>query len=676
VNNRSGLSADQGIGDPATSTIVNSTVEGNGAELGGGIFSSGAKYFDNSTAPDPSSGLLTVTGTTITGNDAGAGGGTFSKYSDTSISDSHIDGNTANGSAGVGSYGSAATMDIDGTTISGNTATSGGGGAISSGKYAQLNVTGSTLTDNYADYAGAIEFSGDFNNGPSRKYDTPPVYGPSKISGTTIAGNQALYDGGGIEVLDVPEASSFKVVDSTISGNSADLPANDGSRAYGGGGIAFYGYIDGDVAVSNSTISGNSAGIGGGISFDDSYQPAPPPAAGSPRDQAAQGDSIAAGSVLIGNSTIASNTATDAGGGIYLGGYSETNDGNPPYASGTIPLSSTIVGDNTAGAAANDLAMAPVADPGGFTLTNSLVETPGSAPVTQNPAGSSIVGTDPALGALADNGGPTRTQLPAATSPVVDAGLANGLTTDQRGLQRTVDYPDVPATHGSDGTDIGSVELQNQSHTRALQRSEVPRKCEGDFETATLALAGDDTSQTLTGTDGPDILRGFGGDDTVLGLPGDDCLTGDDGNDLLKGAEGADYGDGGSGEDVLNGAGGSDELRGADDNDKIKLAAGDDKGVGGGGEDRVMGGTGDDAVRGRFGPDKVYGDDGNDAARGGGGDDRVDGGKGNDTLRGGGGDDVLVLGGGSDAVNCGKGEDKVIGAGPNDDIAANCEDVS
>ena len=48
--------------------------------------------------------------------------------------------------------------------------------------------------------------------------------------------------------------------------------------------------------------------------------------------------------------------------------------------------------------------------------------------------------------------------MPSLFSPVVDSGVANGLTTDQRGEPRTVDVPNVPDATGSDGTDIGAVE--------------------------------------------------------------------------------------------------------------------------------------------------------------------------------------------------------------------------
>ncbi|MGA9636757.1 MAG: choice-of-anchor Q domain-containing protein [Solirubrobacterales bacterium] len=61
------------------------------------------------------------------------------------------------------------------------------------------------------------------------------------------------------------------------------------------------------------------------------------------------------------------------------------------------------------------------------------------------------------MGGLANNGGPTQTQMPAVTSPVVDKGISPGpLTTDQRGDPRRVDTS-VP--NAADGTDIGAVEL-------------------------------------------------------------------------------------------------------------------------------------------------------------------------------------------------------------------------
>lgn len=79
-----------------------------------------------------------------------------------------------------------------------------------------------------------------------------------------------------------------------------------------------------------------------------------------------------------------------------------------------------------------------------------------------DPSGSNLIGVDPKLSPLADNGGPTRTQALSPTSPAIDAAQANGFATDQRGQPRTLD---AAATNRplSDGTDIGAYELQDAS---------------------------------------------------------------------------------------------------------------------------------------------------------------------------------------------------------------------
>jgi hypothetical protein len=63
-----------------------------------------------------------------------------------------------------------------------------------------------------------------------------------------------------------------------------------------------------------------------------------------------------------------------------------------------------------------------------------------------------ILGVDPQLGPLADNGGPTQTMLPAATSPVIGKGAAKVSKppkTDQRGKPRVI----------AGRADIGAVEV-------------------------------------------------------------------------------------------------------------------------------------------------------------------------------------------------------------------------
>jgi hypothetical protein len=78
--------------------------------------------------------------------------------------------------------------------------------------------------------------------------------------------------------------------------------------------------------------------------------------------------------------------------------------------------------------------------------------------------------TAPELGALAANGGPTRTLLPVDSSPLVDAipnascgmGLATGISTDQRGFPRPGE-PTAPC-------DVGAVEVQPVAPTGLVLR--------------------------------------------------------------------------------------------------------------------------------------------------------------------------------------------------------------
>ncbi len=75
-------------------------------------------------------------------------------------------------------------------------------------------------------------------------------------------------------------------------------------------------------------------------------------------------------------------------------------------------------------------------------------------------AGSNITGADPQLGALGDNGGPTKTQALPPLSPAVDAGSSH-LASDQRGMPRPVYQPNPDSSAGgANSADIGAFELE------------------------------------------------------------------------------------------------------------------------------------------------------------------------------------------------------------------------
>jgi CSLREA domain-containing protein len=396
--------------------VSGGTISGNSAGSGGGIGAVGL-------------GSATVDGTDITGNTATIKGGGLHAGVPITVTDATITDNDAPSGAGVRLEDR---MALAGSTISGNDATGDGGGISAAAKYAGFDLSDSEISGNTAAKGGGLYVD---SKAVSGKYEDST----RTISDTTISGNEATLSGAGIYVgnlYDVYGGDTFTISETTISGNH-------GGAGSIGGGLAFGDTVRGTFDMTSSTISGNTADTGAGVSFGSPAQ----------RQIATSSDSIE-----IESSTIAANAATTRGGGIYLGQYDST--GTPTVkTSATIPLTSTLVGDNTAGGSPDDLDRVDTSTGGGFNLSFSLVEAPGDAPLTPAPDATNVTGVDPQLGALADNGGPTETQLPADQSPAVDHGDApSRIPTDQRGEKRTRDGA-APNPDGGDGTDIGSVEI-------------------------------------------------------------------------------------------------------------------------------------------------------------------------------------------------------------------------
>ena len=108
-----------------------------------------------------------------------------------------------------------------------------------------------------------------------------------------------------------------------------------------------------------------------------------------------------------------------------------------------LTISSSIVSGNSAGTGPD---LGDDGD-GTFTVGNSLI---GHArrpdePREPDPGRHEQDRRRPAAGPLADNGGPTETMAPALASPAIDAGVGNGLTSDQRALAADRDPADGPA---------------------------------------------------------------------------------------------------------------------------------------------------------------------------------------------------------------------------------------
>jgi len=225
------------------------------------------------------------------------------------------------------------------------------------------------------------------------------------------------------------------VAHSTISGNSV---GHDGGGIYN---------AHGELTVTDSTISGNSTEYDGGGIYND-------------------------GTLTITNSTVSDNSASRRyGGGIYsdfldtLTATTSTISGNLAWRGGGIYFSSgTLVGDNTIVAGNSALKAGPdvLGEFAGTSSYNLIGDGSGMSGIADGVNGN-LVGTaanpiDPRLGQLGDYGGPTWTMPLLADSPAIDAGdpeIVDPPATDQRGFVRIFDGD----KDGVARIDIGAFEL-------------------------------------------------------------------------------------------------------------------------------------------------------------------------------------------------------------------------
>ena len=343
-------------------------------------------------------GTFTLSNCIISDNTAEPDGGAILTVagSVTTVTDCTFSNNTA---AEGGAISSSGQLTVTSCTFSGNH-TSDNGGAITNYGAGQLAVDNCTFSQNNAVNGGAI-----FNYG----FGGATLVATVRNSTFTGNGSSTQY-GGAI-------SSQFGTV------NLSDCTVVNNTASTAGGGIY---NANGTLTLRNDTLANNTAGTGGGI-----YN-------------LGSSDGFAA-NATVSNSTVSGNSAPD-GGGIYNTG---TNGGN-----------AFVMLDNTILASTSGMPGANLVNTGlGTSITSqgyNLSSDDGGGFLT---AGGDQINTNPQLGALQDNGGPTATMALLPGSPALDQGKNFGVTTDQRGRPRPVDLPTIPNASGGDGSDIGAVEM-------------------------------------------------------------------------------------------------------------------------------------------------------------------------------------------------------------------------
>jgi hypothetical protein len=421
----------------------------NGTGEGGGIYAGDETTIDNSTIASNSIGAAPSAA-----NTKALGGGVANTYGLEAISNSKIDLNTA---------------------IPSGTSTGEGGGIYDD---AGLALTNTQVTNNSVAPGSPATNLSTFGGGISIHRGTEQVTNSLVDHNSAIPSGTGRSEGGGIY-----NASGLTVVGSTVSSNTAGVQNQPGSGGGAGGGIAEEGnnaLISASQIVNNQALGGDIgrtvAGSGGGILADDITSISNSLVAGNHADRQGGGIWSDDGQHVTAD-TITGNTAQE-GGGIWnewqmevvnstISGNSTSgtnNDGGGVFDLGSSPntkvvLSSSTVANNTASAGSGLSVGIGLTPPNlsGFVLQNTIVGTnqgssqcnlTGATLTSQGHNLSSdascnlvaegdVVGVDPVLLGLADNGGPTPTQALAPTSPAINAGTNVGCPpTDQRGISR------------------------------------------------------------------------------------------------------------------------------------------------------------------------------------------------------------------------------------------------
>jgi len=427
-----------------------------------------------------------ISGLTVSGGSATYGGG-ISNSGTLVLAESAVRGNSGVFGGGIINSG---TMTMTNSTISGNSAATQGGGMFNLG---MTTVTGSTFSGNSGGNCG-----GGILNGTNLD-----DFATLTVINSTFSGNSAGVGGG----LFNSYQDTMRVTNCTLTGNSGGGIANNGMLTITGSTVTgnSSGGIEngmGTLTITGSTVSGNLADVGAGISSNGTLTVANTTVSGnsatfygggifntgtltvasttvSGNSAALGGGLFNEGTMTVANITVTDNSAANQGGGVF------NYDGF-----GTTAMTNTIAAGNSA---PTDPNISGMIDAGNS--FNNLIGTGNAGGLTTGPNGN-IISVDVALvlnPTLADNGGPTKTYALIPGSPAINAGsnahVPAGVTTDQRGFVRVAG----PAV------DIGAFELQqNQAPALSLPGAQAT------FEDVAVTVGGisfgepDGSTKTVT----------------------------------------------------------------------------------------------------------------------------------------------------------------------------------
>lgn len=331
------------------------------------------RVFDNT-------GTFTISGVTIKGGRiAIIGGGGVINGGSLTLAESIVTDNAVTGSSDGGGIYNAGTLQLINSTVLSNAANSEGGGIYNLSSAGVVTLTTSTVISNAAASCGGL-----FNDG-----------GTVNLTGSSVISNM----GGGLCNFESLGTGILSLTDSTVRGNR---PSGGTSL---GGGINNVSIL----TVTRSTLLDNQANDGGAI--------------------------YSSGPVTMTNSTVSSNSANDNGGGLYF----ETDSA---YLNNVTVVDNVADGDNNGSGDGGGIYVGLATMTFRNTLLAGNVDTGGQRPdcrgtlssqgynLIQDTSGCTIaddttgnvIGQNPNLGPVQDNGGSTFTYALLTGSPAIDAG--------------------------------------------------------------------------------------------------------------------------------------------------------------------------------------------------------------------------------------------------------------
>jgi predicted outer membrane repeat protein len=440
--NASGSEGGAVYADASSITVANTIMFQNTAESEGGAIGT-----------DATTGLFT--NDQLTNNNAGSeGGGLYFDGTTLTMVNCTVSNNVSgdDGGALISATGGSGVTTITGGNFNGNTASSDGGGMYLEGT---ASVTNATIHNNVSGSSGGGIF---YDSGTSLTVTT-----------SNITNNTSHTYGGGVE--DDEGSGTMVLLGDFISGNTA-------TENWGGGVAAFvatgtFTDVSGGTAIGN-TVTQNTAGdFGGGllieaktVTFNASL------ISGNRSGDDGGGvdlfNSSTTATATLTNDTFAANVAAGngSGGGLFNEAKFNTTLVNDTFNLNVAASGSAIYGDGGTTKLGNTL-VADVPQPAGNgTLFGGIGLSSLGHNLSSDKSGTFLTGsgdvtniTNPKLGPLQDNGGPTFTFALLPGSVAIDAGddSLGGLTpsVDQRGVTRPQDGGSGLGPH----VDIGAFEF-------------------------------------------------------------------------------------------------------------------------------------------------------------------------------------------------------------------------